>query len=135
MKNIWVHSIVIIFLAGILIAVTKILASPMVIILSELFPDSEAALRTLSPSVVMFALLAPGLFSGWFVRRHPLLVGAAASALGVLLANSISPTKAESFSLFGELLASAMLVAVSALAGRALRCRFKPVDSEASRAA
>ena len=135
MKNIWVHSIVIIFLAGILIAVTKILASPMVIILSELFPDSEAALRTLSPSVVMFALLAPGLFSGWFVRRHPLLVGAAAGALGVLLANSISPTKAESFSLFGELLASAMLVAVSALAGRALRYRFKPVDSEASRAA
>lgn len=113
MKNIWVHSIVIIFLAGILIAVTKILTSPIAIILSELFPDSEAALRTLTPPAVALALLAPGLFSGWFVRRHPLLVGAAAGALA----------------------ASAMLVAVAALAGRALRYRFKPGVGETSRTA
>lgn len=135
MKNIWLHSIVIIFLAGILIALALTLAFPVVNILSALFPDPEAALRSLSPPALAFALLAPGLFSGWFVRRHPLLVGAAAGVLAVLLANRISPTEAESFSLFGEVIASAMMVAVAALAGRALRYRFKPGDNEASRAA
>lgn len=125
----------IIFLAGILIAVMKILASPMIIILSELFSDPEAALLTLSPPLVAFSLLAPGLFSGWFVRRHPLLVGAAAGAFAALLANSISPTDGKSFSFFGDLLESAMIVAVAALAGWALRYRFKPGDGGASRTA
>lgn len=130
MKNIWLHSIVIIFLAGIILAVTKTLVSPSVKMLSEFFLDPEAALRALSAPAIAFAMLAPGLLAGWFIRRHPLLVGAAAGAFAVLLANRISPM--ESYSLLGDVLASAMVVAVAALAGRALRYRFKPGDSETS---
>lgn len=126
MKNIWFHSVGIIILAAMLIALTKTLASPVTSILAELFPDPKAAQNTLSPPAVAFALLAPGLFSGWFMRRHPLLVGAAAGALATLLADGISATQAESFPLLGDVLASAMVVAVAALAGRALRYRFKP---------
>lgn len=135
MKNIWLHSIVTVFLAGILIAVTKALAGPIVNFISVLFPDPRYALHTLSQPALVLALVAPGLISGWFVRRHPLLVGAAAGAFAALLANRISPIESESFSLAGDVLASAMIVAVAALAGRALRYRLKPADSETSRAA
>lgn len=135
MKNIWVHSIVIILLAGMLIAMTKALASPIATILADLFFDPDAALRLLSQPLAVFALLAPGLFSGWFVRRHPLLVGAAAGALAAVLAFRISSVEIHSHSLFGDVLASAMVVAVAALAGRALRYRFRPGESGTSRSA
>lgn len=133
MKNIWIHSIVIILLAGMLIAMTKALASPIATILADFFSDPDVALKSLSPPLAVFALLAPGLLSGWFVRRHPLLVGAAAGALAAELAFLISPIEMQSRSLLGDVLASAMVVAVAALAGRALRYRFRPGDSESSR--
>jgi hypothetical protein len=65
-----------------------------------------------------FAMLAPGLALGWFARRHPLLVGAAAGVLAVI--GLQPPLIAESS------LTAGMTVAVAALAGRALRFRFKP---------
>ena len=135
MKNTWIHSIVVILLASMLIAVTKASTSPVLAILSGLFSDPDAAPRLLASPLSVFALLAPGLLSGWFVRRHPLLVGAAAGALAAVLAFRISSVEIHPHSLYGDVLASAMVVAVAALAGRALRYRFRPADSKISRSA
>ncbi len=132
MKNIWLHSAVIIFLAGILLATMKIMVLPALNILSGLFSAPDIALATLSAPAIAFSMLAPALLSGWFTRRHPLLIGAAAGAIAALLADHLSPIEAESYSLAGDASASAMVVAVAALAGRALRYRFRPVDNETS---
>jgi len=135
MKNIWIHSIVLILLSAILVAVTKTLVAPVMNIFSELFPDPDAAIRHLYLPATAFSLLAPGLFSGWFSRRHPLLIGAVAGGLATWLANNFSPISADSYSLPGDILASGMVVAVATLAGRALRYRFRPADIEISRTA
>ena len=135
MKNIWIHSIVLILLSAILIAVTKTLVAPAMNVLAELFPAPDVAMRHLFMPVTAFSLLAPGLLSGWFSRRHPLLIGAAAGGVAAWLANDISPMSAESYSFPGDVLASGMVVAVATLAGRALRYRFRPVEIEISRTA
>lgn len=80
-------------------------------------PDAHAP-------VAMLALLAPGLAIGWFTRRHPLLVGAAAAVLAEAVANLVL-RHAPAPAFVGQLVASGMVVAVAALAGRALRYRFR----------
>jgi len=135
MKNIWIHSIVLILLSAILVAVTKMLVAPAMNVFSELFPAPDAAMRHLLMPATAFSLLAPGLLSGWFSRRHPLLIGAAAGGLAAWLANHFLPVSAGSYSLPGDVLASGMVVAVATLAGRALRYRFRPEEIEISRTA
>ena len=135
MKNIWIHSIVLILLSAILVAVAKMLVAPVTNIFSELFPHPDAAMHHLYLPATAFSLLAPGLLSGWFARRHPLLIGAAAGGLATWLVNNFSPISAQSYSLLGDVLASGMVVAVATLAGRALRYRFRPDESEISRMA
>jgi len=128
MKNIWLHSIVIVVLGGVLLAAAKVSVSPALNFLSVGFKDPAAAAAALSAPATAFALLAPALFLGWFTRRHPLLVGAAAGAIAILLAHQFASIHSKSFSLAGDMSACAMYAAVAALAGRALRYRFRPQE-------
>jgi hypothetical protein len=104
MKNTWLHSLALVAVAAPLLALSIGVAA--------------RAPGTWSEPAHTIALLAPGLVLGWFTRRHPLLVGAAAGVLAVAWWRS-APV----------MLAVAMTVAVAALAGRALRYRFQPVDA------
>lgn len=101
MKNTWSHSLALIVVAAPSIALSIGMAAHA--------PD------TWSEPARTFALLAPGLVLGWFTRRHPLLVGAVAGVLATAWSSSAA-----------AMVAAAMTVAVAALAGRALRFRFKP---------
>jgi hypothetical protein len=100
MKNTWLHSLALIAVATPLLALSIGMAAHAPVAWSE-------PART-------FALLAPALALGWFTRRHPLLVGAAAAVLATAWSQSTP-----------AMLAAVMTVAVAALAGRALRFRFK----------
>ena len=124
-----------ILLSAILVATTKMLVAPAMNIFSEWFSDPDTAMRHIFMPATAFSLLAPGLLSGWFSRRHPLLIGVAAGGIAAWLANEFSPISAEYYSLPGDVLASGMVVAVATLAGRALRYRFRPGDIEISRMA
>jgi hypothetical protein len=103
-KNTWLHSLALIAVAAPVIALSIGVAA-------------EAPAGWSEPARA-FALLAPGLALGWFTRRHPLLVGAAAGLLAAAWSQSAP-----------AMLAAAMIVAVAALAGRALRFRFRPAAS------
>ncbi|MGH8109320.1 MAG: hypothetical protein ACREO1_11490 [Arenimonas sp.] len=124
MKNIWLHSIVVVVLGSILIATIETLLLPVAHRMSASNPAE--ALASIGPPLVAFAKLAPALVVGWYTRRHPLLVGAAAGAFSSLLVNQYLHPYFTGFWLAGELVASGMIVAVAALAGRALRYRFTP---------
>ena len=94
----WLHSTVVVVAgAVVLVAVGRGLAQV----------GDAATLR-------MLAVLVPALAIGLVTRRHPLLVGAGASLLASL-ATRLGPDDA---------IAAALVVAVAALAGRALRHRF-----------
>ena len=94
----WMHSIALVAAgAGLLAIAARAVAFA---------PVDAPPLRTL-------ATLLPALAIGFVSRRHPLLVGAAASLLASLLARAGT----------GDAVATALVVAVAALAGRALRHR------------
>lgn len=136
MKNTWLHSTVIAGLASILLAMAQASVVPCMHYLSSWFANQQTAMAMFSEPAEVFATLVPALLLGWFTRRHPLLVGAAAGMAGVLLANRFSPDAAvEAYHQTGDIIASAMTVAVAALAGRALRYRFRPESVPASNAA
>lgn len=116
MKNTWLHSSLLILIAAPLLAVAAALR----------VADSTSALA--APSLAL-SLLAPGLVLGWFSRRHPLVVGAVAGIAVPSLAQALRLVHHAPASLLGEALFSAMIVAVAALAGRALRFRFSPGGS------
>lgn len=81
----------------------------------------------LAAPLAALAQLLPGLALGWFTRRHPLLVGAAAGVVALLAAQWLPLLRLEPCPLVGQTIAVAMTVAVAALAGRALRRRFSPM--------
>ena len=119
MINTWLHS------AGVVVVATPCIAA--------LHAGAIRAATLVSPGAPpawhvepAFALagLAPGLVLGWFTRRHPLVVGGIAGALGVLACNAFVVSMA-SRSALGDTLSTALLVSVAALAGRALRFRFR----------
>ncbi len=126
MKNIWVHSIVVVVLGSVFIAAFQMMLIPAVYRLSTWMPNSADAAALVAAPAVAFARLAPGLLLGWFTRRHPLLVGAAAGAFAAMLANRFMHSDLNHSVMTGDVIASAMIVAVAALAGRALRYRFTP---------
>jgi hypothetical protein len=114
-KNTWAHSLVLVVFAMPLIALALAMANGVP-------PDWLDPAHT-------FALLGPGLVLGWFTRRHPLLVGGAAGALALTCSRAAGPMPP-------ALLTGAMTVAVAALAGRALRYRFRApsIDARLDRA-
>ena len=114
MKNIWLHSAVIVLLGSIALAVSQYL-----VLISE---SDTVGLAKLSAPLQAFATLAPSLALGWFTRRHPLLVGGVASVLASFWAVVFFGTDLPA----AMVIASAMYAAVAALAGRALRYRFSP---------
>jgi hypothetical protein len=90
-------------------------------------PAIALALRLASPHAepaTALAQLVPGLVLGLFARRHPLLVGGAAGALAVLLAEHVPGDGAWSIAP-GRAIAITLTLAVAALAGRALRHRYE----------
>jgi hypothetical protein len=112
MKNTWLHSAVVVAL-GIAALVAAAQAFAFVL-------GGRAESAAYAPAQ-MFAWLAPGLGLGWFTRRHPLVVGAIAGVLAQALFPATSaPSPA------GQAIAAGMVVAVAALAGRALRFRYRP---------
>lgn len=111
MKNTWLHSAVLILLA------VPLLTAAFALRIAD--PSSPFA----APSVA-FSLLAPGLLLGWFTRRHPLVVGAVAAVATPYIAQAMHLVQRPP-SMPGEAIHSAMIVAVAALAGRALRFRFR----------
>ena len=124
MKNIWLHSIVVIVLGSVLLAAIQVMLVPVAYRLSTWMPNPADAMDAIGAPLVAFATLAPALVLGWFTRRHPLLVGAAAGAAASWLVNHAMHSSGNGASLLGDVIASAMIVAVAALAGRALRYRF-----------
>lgn len=113
MKNTWLHSLILIALATLVLA----FATTLRVWAANLF---------LAAPVTALSVLGPGLLLGWFARRHPLLVGAIAGALAPIVARGILFPNIELPSLAGEAAATAMTVAVASFAGRALRFRMQP---------
>lgn len=119
LKNTWIHSIVLILIASCVLILSERLSTSLI--------EWTAGSTSLLPAPVMaFSRLAPGLLLGWFTRRHPLVLGALAGALATFVAGKISGAVPDTQVLLGEVIAVAMIVAVAALAGRALRYRFQP---------
>ncbi|HET7844812.1 MAG TPA: hypothetical protein VFL14_11720 [Xanthomonadales bacterium] len=113
--NTWLHSIVVV-----------LAASPAVTALHA------AAWRYGSfESTLILAKLLPGLVLGWFTRRHPLVVGAAAGVAG-LLACDLLDAIPHARGPVDEIVSAGLATAVAALAGRALRFRFSPRAPNAS---
>jgi hypothetical protein len=121
MKNPWLHSLCVIALGTLALG----LASSALAWAAPTLPDVVHA------PAHAFALLGPGLLAGWFTRRHPLLVGAAAGAL-YALAEIAGWTPLPRPTSPGDGIAIAMIVAVAALAGRALRHRLGPRTGSAT---
>jgi hypothetical protein len=130
MKNTSLHSLLLIAAAAPLLMLTQAWVVS--------FTNSGAQIADLAafalPVLQMLAHLLPGLLLGWFTRRHPLLVGGVAGALSVLLLNGTANLAELTPAAAGNLLATAALVAVAALAGRALRRRFRPHEQAFSSA-
>lgn len=113
MTNTWLHS-----------ALVIALAIPVLLLASLLRVDPPAPMMV--APLAALSLLAPGLLLGWFTRRHPLVVGALAGAIAAGLGRAADLAPEASPSLAGDMVHAAMVVAVAALAGRALRQRFRP---------
>ena len=111
MKNTWLHSCFLI-----------LLAIPLLTAASALRIADPAS--PLAAPAMAFSLLVPGLLLGWFTRRHPLVVGALAAIATPYIAQALHLIQRPP-SMLGEAIHSAMIVAVAALAGRALRFRFR----------
>lgn len=129
MKNTWLHSALVVVIAAPIIGAAQHLAQSWAAIAADSATSLQAlAMLTAEPMAALSSLL-PGLLLGWFTRRHPLLVGAAAGALGAMLSHG----KADPLSYAGAILASAMMVAVTTFAGRALRVRLQAQSSYSMR--
>lgn len=120
MKNTWLHSILVIAAAAPVLAVAQSLASQFV----EQAPPSVSVMA--AEPLIVLAKLVTGLMLGWFTRRHPLVVGGIAGALGALIAHLLPGASFESYALAGNAMATGFTVAVAAFAGRALRYRLQP---------
>jgi hypothetical protein len=118
--NTWLHSALVIAAGAIALAV------PISLQVWPLAPGSAAGLPA---TLAMLALLLPGLAIGWFTRRHPLLVGGAAGLAGVVLAGRLPGAATTSIPSLDTALAAGLVVAVAALAGRALRWRLRPAGA------
>ena len=127
MKNTWLHSILII-LAG-----TAVLVALHVLSVSLIGPniingysDLDSFGTLVHEPLSMLERLVPGLGMGWLTRRHPLVLGAIAGGLASYLIPVALGYRLFPFAQAGDAISLAMLVSVSVLAGRALRCRFQP---------
>ena len=127
-KNTWSHSAVLVLVAALVLVACRALAGPAAHTLAGLTPHPSAALSAFGAPLVTLAQLVPGLVLGWFTRRHPLLVGAAAGILATVASQWLPILHLEPYSLIGQTVAVAFTVAVAALAGRALRYRFRPTS-------
>lgn len=125
MKNTWIHSAVLIVIATFVLVLAQKFSTTFIDWIVDSGANSPTASSLLAP-IEAFSILAPGLLLGWFTRRHPLVVGAIAGALATFAASKIFGSTLNSHLLLGEVIAVAMIVAVAALAGRALRYRFRP---------
>ena len=119
MTNTWLHSLCVIAFGALALGLAS----------------SALALAVGMPEALQapahaFAQLGPGLLAGWFTRRHPLLVGAAAGGV-YAFAEIAGWTPMPRPTSIGDGIAIAMSVAVAALAGRALRYRFRPATGNA----
>ena len=119
MKNIWLHSLCVVVFGSLALALAN---GALAMAVAQGMP------ALLDAPAHALALLGPGLLAGWFTRRHPLLVGAAAGVLfaGAGMAGVMPMAGATSA---GEVVAIGMVIAVAALAGRALRYRFRPGEA------
>jgi hypothetical protein len=110
MKNIWLHSALVVLLGALLLVAAAM---------------TRASSAALPSTMTMLSLLVPGLLLGWFTRRHPLVVGALAALLAAVIAGRVLPHSVGATSVLDATLAAGLVVAVAALAGRALRYRFQ----------
>ena len=127
MKNTWLHSILLIALAVVVLSVFNLLSLSAIRLLSD---SSGHVPSILSAPISALAVLVPGLLLGWFTRRHPLLVGASAGLLAPFLASHFESQHFGSQSIIGTAIATGMYVAVAALTGRALRYRLSPLTNQ-----
>ena len=122
MKNTWLHSLCVIAFGSLALGLAS---STLALVGPAGMPE------LLQAPAHALALLGPGLLAGWFTRRHPLLVGAAAGAV-YAFAEIAGWTPMPRPTSIGDGIAIAMIVAVAALAGRALRYRFRPETGRAA---
>lgn len=126
MKSTWAHSAVLVGLAAVALAACRACIEPVTQSLAALTAHPSASLSLFGAPLVALAQLVPGLVLGWFTRRHPLLVGAAAGILAVAASQLVPLMRLEAYSFIGQSVAVAATVAVAAFAGRALRYRLRP---------
>ena len=132
MKSTWAHSAVLVVVAAIALVACRACVHPASHSLAGLTAQPSASLSLFGAPLVALAQLVPGLVLGWFTRRHPLLVGAAAGILGVVASQWLPLMRLDPYSFIGQVVAVAATVAVAALAGRALRYRFRPTTVRAA---
>jgi hypothetical protein len=123
MKSTLLHSILLIAAAAPVLAVAQSLSSQF-----SLHAPQAVSVIAVEPLIAL-AKLGPGLVLGWFTRRHPLVVGGVAGALGALIISLLPGAAFETYALAGNATATGFTVAVAAFAGRALRFRLQPSNS------
>ena len=126
MRNIWVHSAFVTAMGALALLFAQRLAWPAIELLTSQLSDPGVVQSVISPGVYALSKLVPGLITGWFTKRHPLLVGAAAGLIGTYAFTGTLGATIEAPSRAGLIFESALLFSVAALAGRALRHRFAP---------
>jgi hypothetical protein len=128
--NTWVHSLALITVGTPLLAVTRWATTPFASMLADVCCEPGAAMEFLFAPLLAMSLLVPGLLVGWHTRRHPLLVGAAVGAAGSAVLHVLPGEFVSSAMRAGDVVFAALVVAVAALAGRALRWRFRPAPTD-----
>jgi hypothetical protein len=119
--NTWLHSFLLVLLFGPVL----LLADTTNMKLVNAVQHDLALVALVAPPLGTLALLVPGMVLGWFTRRHPLLVGAAAAVVAQSLPMALAIHAGNIAMGIGHLLSAGLVVAVAALAGRALRHRFR----------
>ena len=129
MKSTVLHSMVLIVIAAICLVFTQRLAVPAVDLIAKLSSSPISTTSLILEPTLILAKLIPGMLLGWFTRRHPLVVGALAGIFAQFITNTVF-NQTYTYTLVGEVVATAMVLAVAALAGRALRYRFSPLTTQ-----
>ena len=132
-KNIWLHSIVLIIIGALAIALCQHLAWFALTRMGSSIDFGSALLTLLKSPLLTLSILLPGLTIGWYTPRHPLVIGALCGVIAAAVP-ALQPVITGAgdldehmflYSQIGWVLSVMMTVAVASFAGRALRQRLQ----------